>query len=346
MKTIELTQVYQLDDHIDDLRRIIQSYSSIVVCGGRKGLASIKPYLPFNQTVIYGDECTLDVVEELIHHPLIQKADCLFAVGGGKAIDTVKMVAEALDIDVISFPTIASTCSATSAVSVIYNKEHEYQRVYTLKRPCRACFIVPTVLIEAPSQYLWAGIGDTLAKKVEVEFNLRGKDLDVNQSLSLQIAELCINIPLFYGIKAMDDAKQRTMSEAFIHVVYAILVHTGYVSSLIDYKYGGSLAHAINNALTMFPVIESKHKHGEVVAYGLLVMLRYDRQDELFTRLLESYRKLNLPIQLFDLDLSFNDDFYDSVWEHVSRSEELVEAAYPIQKDELKEAILYLESLS
>ena len=48
-------------------------------------------------------------------------ADVVFAIGGGKAIDTVKTAAEELDKTVFSVPTICSNCSSATAIAVVYN---------------------------------------------------------------------------------------------------------------------------------------------------------------------------------------------------------------------------------
>ena len=48
----------------------------------------------------------------------------MFAVGGGKAMDTVKVVAIELDDKpFFTIPTIASTCAATSEVAAVYTRQ-------------------------------------------------------------------------------------------------------------------------------------------------------------------------------------------------------------------------------
>ena len=54
----------------------------------------------------------------------------MFAVGGGKAMDTVKVVALELDDKpFFTIPTIASTCAATSEVAAVYTAEHTFDDV-------------------------------------------------------------------------------------------------------------------------------------------------------------------------------------------------------------------------
>ena len=47
----------------------------------------------------------------------------VFAVGGGRAIDTCKTLCDMENKPVFSFPTIASNCSPVTAVCVIYDDE-------------------------------------------------------------------------------------------------------------------------------------------------------------------------------------------------------------------------------
>ncbi len=50
------------------------------------------------------------------------------ALGGGKAIDTGKAVADELKIPIAVLPTIASTDAPTSALSVIYTDEGRFEK--------------------------------------------------------------------------------------------------------------------------------------------------------------------------------------------------------------------------
>src|SRR5699024_11372926 len=60
-------------------------------------------------------------------------------------------------------------------------------------------------------------------------------------------------------------------------LVLAIVVTTGIASIFLtkDYTpdYNSGLAHAIFYALTAYPVIEERHLHGEVGAFGILIAL-------------------------------------------------------------------------
>ncbi len=67
-------------------------------------------------SIVYGIECTMTNVHKLTSNSNVQEADVIFAIGGGKAIDTCKTASiEMNDKMVFSFPRICSNCSAATA---------------------------------------------------------------------------------------------------------------------------------------------------------------------------------------------------------------------------------------
>ena len=123
----------------------------------------------------YGGDSTMENVEKLRREELVQKADMLFAVGGGRACDTVKTLGDLLDKPVFTFPTLASNCAACTNLSVIYNTDGSFRQYYYQKQPACHTFINTRIIAESPYEMFWAGIGDALSKEYEVVFACRGK---------------------------------------------------------------------------------------------------------------------------------------------------------------------------
>lgn len=80
--------------------------SKAVVIGGKKAMAAAKEKLlcavedtgiEIVDFVWFGGECTFENAEALEQLEAVQQADVIFAVGGGKAIDTCKLVSIALE---------------------------------------------------------------------------------------------------------------------------------------------------------------------------------------------------------------------------------------------------------
>ena len=63
-----------------------------------------------------GGEMYFNNAKKLEQLEAARQADMIFAVGGGKAIDTCKLVSIDFEKPYFSFPTIASNCAPTSAV--------------------------------------------------------------------------------------------------------------------------------------------------------------------------------------------------------------------------------------
>lgn len=141
------------------------------------------------QSLVRGNS-TYGNIEQLIQHESVQKADVLFAVGGGRACDTVKVIGEKLAKPVFTFPTIGSNCSPVTAVCVIYNEEGVMDGLFFPSKPPVHTFIDTAIIAEAPDKYLWAGIGDALSKEVESTFSARGDDLGYTDRLGIK-SEKC-----------------------------------------------------------------------------------------------------------------------------------------------------------
>lgn len=299
-----LTEVYMDSNIWNILGKEIQNYNNILVIHGDKSLLSIKN--EFFKTlkdknfhlVHYGNECCHSIVNSILDNLNDNTYDLILGIGGGKSIDASKVVMDKLNIPLFTIPTIASTCAAVSYISVMYEKNHVFQELYFLKRPPHKTFINLETLIAAPKKYLWAGIGDTLAKYYEMNLKARGKRLNFNTTMGEKLSHLCKETMLNYGKHALSTS---IVDVDFKEVAGVILVTTGIVSNLIDFKYNGALAHAIFDALTKIKRVEEEHLHGEVVAFGILIQLQLEGNHEELNNLLNFYKEINLPTTLKEI---------------------------------------------
>lgn len=310
---------YSIGDKIyEKIGPVCESYGKkVLVIGGRKALAAaydkIAAYvaqtnLEIIGTEIYGENCTYATVERLRALPLYQEADMVFGVGGGKALDTVKCLCIPDDKPVFSFPTIASNCAATTSVSILYNEDGTFLKPHFFIRPVMHAFIDTQIIAQAPSQYMWAGIGDTYAKYYEAMISSRDERLEHFTAVGVAVSQMCRDPLLLYSAQALEDHKQGLCTYAVEQVVLAIVVTTGIASIFLtkDYTpdYNSGLAHAIFYALTAYPVIEERHLHGEVVAFGILIALLVDGQKEEFEKIYELNKSIGLPTRLSDIEIA------------------------------------------
>lgn len=243
-----------------------------------------------------------------------------------------------------TFPTIASTCACNSALGIYYYPNHEFRTFFRVDRPPVHIFISTKVIAEAPAAFLWAGIGDGMSKETEVRFSARGRDheLTLEEQAGVALAACCTEPLLKYGVQAMEDCRNNRASKAIEEVALNIFINTGMVSNMVDSaKYNTSLAHAFFNASTTLPQIEARHKHGEVVSYGTLLLLTLDKQYDKLERFFDFYKGMELPTKLADLEIEV--DELDPVLELAVQRYDLDVVPYEITPAMIKDAILELE---
>ena len=205
-------------DAYKEINKICTPYGKkAVVIGGKTAISKAKQALvdaiqntdlEIIDFVWYGGDSTYANVNALAENPKFQEADMVFAVGGGRAIDTCKTLCDMKNKPVFSFPTIASNCSPVTAVCVIYDDEtHAFKELYFPKKSPIHCFINTQIISEAPYNFIWAGIGDALSKQYEAGFSSRGDELDHTNGLGVQISRNCSTQLIKYGLDALNAVK-------------------------------------------------------------------------------------------------------------------------------------------
>ena len=269
----------------------------------------------------------------------------VFGVGGGKALDTVKCLCIPDDKPVFSFPTIASNCAATTSVSILYNEDGTFLKPHFFIRPVMHAFIDTQIIAQAPSQYMWAGIGDTYAKYYEALISSRDERLEHFTAVGVAVSQMCRDPLLLYSAQALEDHKQGLCTYAVEQVVLAIVVTTGIASIFLtkDYTpdYNSGLAHAIFYALTAYPVIEERHLHGEVVAFGILIALLVDGQKEEFEKIYELNKSIGLPTRLSDIEITPAQ--WEECLDRIPTMSDVAHYPYKVTRPMLEDAMKTLE---
>lgn len=322
-----------------------------VVVGGETAMAKTKEalraavagaQLTITEFLWYGGESSYENVDKLKSCAAVQETDMLFAVGGGKAVDTCKVLAHAIGKPFFTFPTIASNCASFTSLGVMYHPDGRFHELSFSKVPPAHVFIDTSVAALAPRQYLWAGMGDTIAKYYEARISARGVTMRHSDAIGVTISEMCAEPILRLGKQALDENSAGRAGEAFEEVMLAILVSTGMVSNFVVQDFNGHIAHALFCTITMLPQIEEKHLHGEVVMYGVLVLLMCDGQEAVLRRAFDFCKSVGLPTKLADIDVTPEE--MRRVLVETEKSPELVRTPYKVTKEMLYDAVMRLEA--
>lgn len=293
----------------------------------------------------YGGECTPGNITKLIHELEGEAVDMIIGVGGGRALDTAKAVANAKGLPIITVPTIAATCAATTKLSVVYGEDGVFDQFYFYELPPSHVVIDTEVIAKAPAKYLRAGMGDTLAKHYECTFASSGKDLDHNSGLARAMSTMCVTPLLEHGKEAMESVKMGKVSFALEQVILANVVTTGLVSMLVAEEYNGAIAHSLFYGLTQLPHIEARYLHGDVVGYGVLVQLMLDGHEEEVKKLHGFFKKVGIPTCLSDIEVPVSEGVLMPILENVLTQPDMEVLPYSITEKLLLEAILDVEKI-
>lgn len=326
-----------------------------VIIGGVRGTAAAMKHLEpalaeagieITGVLPYGGQCTHAHSAELAAKPEVAAADMVFGVGGGRAIDQTKEVADMVDKPLFTFPTVASNCAPVTAIAVYYKDDDSLDNYYFPKQPPIHCFIDTQVISESPDEYFWAGIGDAFSKEPEVELSSRELDLPHTPLMGRALAQAC-GRPLFeYSVKAMADKRARVSSYELEQVVLDIIISTGIVSNMTTnlnvpegaYYFNSTTAHAFYNAYTAMGPDASKHLHGEVVSFGVLCLYAFDNQPETLVKAAALNKELGLPVTLAEIDCP--EQALDGIVERAQKTNEWGRAPYGYTPERFRQCIL------
>lgn len=243
------------------------------------------------------------VISEIQRKAADFHADVLVALGGGKVMDAVKAAGDRSALPVVAVPTIAATCAAWAAVSIIYSDEGAFTDSALNTRSPRLILADTDIIAVAPERYLKAGIIDTLAKYYETLPNLPYVADSLNFRLVLNTAKIAFDSLTGNIDRLLNDLRENKVTQEVSDAVDAILYFAGLVGSIADGFYGG-FAHTFYNAVTSIPGTRDR-LHGEKVAFGLLAQFVLEgKTGAELAPTLSLFHKLEQPLTLAQIGLT------------------------------------------
>jgi len=257
--------------------------------------------------IIYADaiaDCTDENLAMLDHLVQRESPDAIIGIGGGKVLDTAKLIAHQCQLPIATVPTTGATCAAWTALSNVYDADGAFSYDVTLDR-CPDMMIVDyDVIATAPKRTLISGIGDAIAKWYESSVS-SGSSEKTMVIAAVQEARILRDILFQKSAEAIANPNNQVWRE----VVDATVCLAGAIGGIGGASCRTVAAHAVHNGLTH---LHQAHGilHGEKVAYGILVQLRLEefQGNQLAAssrhQLLKFYQEIGLPTSLPDLGLS------------------------------------------
>lgn len=302
-------------------------------------------------------ECSRQEVARLQALAAQHQCSCTIGLGGGKAIDTAKCVAEGEALIIV--PTIAATDAPTSHSAVLYTPEGAFDDYAYFKQSPSVVMIDTTVIANAPTRFLVAGMGDALSTYFEARATSRSYS-NVNAGLpcgvregvsagakgtlaSMALAKLCYDTLLEDGLKAKLSCDRNVVTPALENIIETNILLSG-----LGFESGGLAAiHAIHNGLT---ALEGTHHyyHGEKVAFSTIAQLVLENADQAeIQEVITFCDSVGLPICLADLgvDTISNEELMEVAAKACIAEESIHSMPFPIAEEAVAAAIIVADQL-
>ncbi|MGF2054613.1 glycerol dehydrogenase [Vagococcus fluvialis] len=332
--------------HQDDINRVQKQLDETVEKFGIKIVASH-----------FNGECSRQEVARLQEVAKENHTDCVIGLGGGKAIDTSKCVAEGENLIIV--PTIVATDAPTSHSAVLYTEDGEFDDYAYFKQSPSVVLVDTKIIANAPTRFLVAGMGDALSTLFEARATARSFS-NVNAGLpngyitketapakntiaAYTLARVCYETLLENGFNAKIACDNNIVTPALENIVETniLLSGLGFESS------GLAAVHAIHDGLT---ALEGTHHyfHGEKVAFSVICQLVLENApiEELY-EVLDFSLSIGLPVCLEDIgveSITFEEAL--EVAKKACIPEESIHSMpFPIVEEEVAQAIIAADQI-
>lgn len=267
----------------------------------------------------YDPDCTPRCAADAQARTAAAGHDVIVGVGGGKALDLAKLVADDAALPVVTVPTSAATCAAWTALGNFYDEAGGFSHGRPLPRPPAAIIVDTAVIGRAPARLLASGLADSLAKWVESSVSVDYAAADAGTRAAWTMARFLHDEIRAWGLEAYADARAGRLTPAVARAIEANVCLAGTVGGLGGERCRSVAAHAVANALTTSPYAPGRSPswHGEKVAFGIVTQRVLEGKDAEAAELAGFFAALDLPGTLARLGHDLDEAGLDAVAAHV-----------------------------
>ncbi|MBP7901899.1 MAG: iron-containing alcohol dehydrogenase family protein [Spirochaetes bacterium] len=342
---------------IEKIKDFFQSeeIEGAVVIAGEKAYSAAEKYinpLPISHdnVIIFKGKCIRNEISDLSlkvqSAANITSGSPIIGIGGGTVLDSAKAVAAGLKRKFVAIPTIVSTCSAWTPLSVWYDRTGKVESIKFYPESAYLVLVEPMILINSPLEYLRAGIGDTLAKWYESEVICRKKSrIPFTADTALCISKEIRDVIFRKGASALRDAAGGILSDDYHDIVDVVIAGGGAVGGFGERLSRVAGAHSVHNGLCALNLCKN-NIHGLKVSYGILVQLALMKDYDELEITADFMRQTGLPLSLKDFGVRNSDDVMKILLDNILvPSESIHYLPCEVSRDSLDDAIRYVDNM-
>ena len=243
-------------------------------------------------------------------------SDLIAGIGGGRSVDTAKMVSFNLDVPFVSFPTAASHDGMASPfVSVKSDKPHSIVATAPL-----GVFVDIDVIKKAPTKLLASGCGDLIANIIAV------KDWQIGHKKTGEYYGMySADLALMSAKIVMENSRKYSKKGLDARVIVEALISAGVASCIAGSSRPCSGAeHLFSHALDK--IAPGKGLHGEKCGIGAIMMAKLQGQD--WKKIIKTLKEVGAPTTAKQIGLT-----EDQIVDALMIAQELRPERYTILKE-------------
>ena len=143
----------------------------------------------------------------------------------------------------------------------------------------------------------------------------------------------------------MKECRENHAGVALQQAVLANIVSTGLVSLMVLDEYNCAIAHSVYYGLVLLPGFEEENLHGDVVAYGVLVQLMVDGEEQQAKEMKTFLKKLDIRTTLAEMGALLDKEALKDVLKETVMGPDMEHIPYEVTEDMIYEALVKVEKL-